>query len=43
MAKDIGAPGTYDYGPERVSCLSQLMTNWIGDNGFLKKLYAEVR
>lgn len=43
LARDIGAPGAYDYGPERITWLSQLMTNWIGDDGFLKQLYAEVR
>jgi len=43
MARDVGVPAAYDFGPQRVSWLSHLMTNWIGDNGFLKKLSAEVR
>ena len=43
MARSIGAPGPYDYGPERVAWLSQLMTDFIGDHGFLRRLYAEVR
>ena len=43
LAKEVGVPGAYDYGPERISWLSQLMTNWIGDDGFLKRLYVEVR
>lgn len=43
MARAIGAPAAYDYGPERVTWLSHLMTDWIGDDGFLKRLYAEVR
>lgn len=42
-AKQIGAPGAYDYGPQRISWLSHLMTNWIGDDGFLKKLDAQLR
>ena len=43
LARAIGAPGAYDYGPERVTWLSQIMTDYIGDAGFLKRLYAEVR
>jgi acyl dehydratase len=43
MARAIGAPGAYDYGPERIAWLSQAMTDYIGDHGFLKRLYAEVR
>ena len=29
--------------PQRVSCLSVLLTNWIGDDGFLWKFRAELR
>ena len=43
LAQVVGTPGAYDYGPQRVSWLSHLLTNWIGDDGFLKRLYAEVR
>lgn len=43
FARRVGAPGAYDYGPERISWLGHLMTNWIGDDGFLKQLRAEVR
>lgn len=43
FARQIGAPGAYDYGPERVAWLSQLVTDFIGDHGFLKRHYAEVR
>ena len=43
LAKHIGAPGAYDYGPERIAWLSQAMTDFVGDHGFVKKLYAEVR
>ena len=42
-AGEIGVPLAYDYGPQRISWLGHLMTNWIGDDGFLKKLSAEVR
>lgn len=43
LATAIGAPGPYDYGPERITWLSQLMTDFIGDAGFLKRLGAQVR
>ena len=42
MARAVGAPGAYDYGPERVSWMGHLMTNWIGDDGWLYKLNAKV-
>jgi len=43
MAQEIGVPGAYDYGHQRICWLGNLMTNWMGDDGFLKKLYAELR
>lgn len=43
FAQQVGAPAAYDYGPQRISWLGQLMTNWMGDDGFLKKLEVEVR
>jgi len=42
-AREIGIPGAYDYGCQRISWLGHLLTNWIGDDGFVKKLYAEIR
>ncbi len=42
-AEEIGIPGAYDYGPQRISWLGHLLTNWMGDDGFLKRLYAELR
>jgi acyl dehydratase len=43
LAMKVGVPGAYDYGPERCSWLSQAITNWIGDDGMLHKLYCEIR
>lgn len=43
FAQEVGVPAAYDYGPERVSWMGHLLTNWIGDDGFLKKLWAQVR
>jgi len=42
-AQEIGIGGAYDYGSQRVSWLGHLLTNWIGDEGFLWKLHAELR
>lgn len=43
LAKSVGVPEAYDYGPERISWLSVMLTNWIGDAGFLEELYCEIR
>ena len=43
LAREVGVPGAYDYGPQRISWLGNLMTHWIGDDGFLRKLEVEVR
>lgn len=42
-AQEIGLPGAYDYGCQRISWLGQLLTNWMGDYGFLKRLRGELR
>jgi len=39
----VGAPGAYDYGPERCSWLTHHMTNWMGDDGFLRKASCKIR
>jgi acyl dehydratase len=43
LAKAVGVPAAYDYGPERVSWLGHLMTDWLGDDGFLQRLNVQVR
>ena len=43
LAKSVGVPEAYDYGPERISWLATMLTNWIGDHGFLEELYCEIR
>ncbi|MFH1485821.1 MAG: MaoC family dehydratase N-terminal domain-containing protein [Chloroflexota bacterium] len=42
-AQGVAVPGAYDFGCQRISWLGHLMTNWIGDDGFLKVLYGELR
>lgn len=39
----VGAPGAYDYGPERCSWLTHHATNWMGDDGFLRKASCKIR
>lgn len=36
-------PGQFDFGPQRVCWLSQMATDWMGDDGILRKLHASVR
>jgi hypothetical protein len=43
FALEVGAPGAYDYGPERNSWLTHHITNWIGDDGFLHKSKCQIR
>jgi len=43
FALEVGAPGAYDYGPERTSWLTHQLTNWMGDDGFLRKSHCKVR
>jgi acyl dehydratase len=37
-AQTIGIPGAYDYGCQRISWLDNVITNWMGDDGFIKNL-----
>lgn len=39
----VGAPGAYDYGPERCSWLTHHLTNWMGDDGFLRSATCKIR
>jgi acyl dehydratase len=43
FALEVGAPGAYDYGPERTSWLTHHLTNWMGDTGFLHKASCKIR
>ncbi len=43
FALEVGAPGAYDYGPERNSWLIHHLTNWMGDTGFLHKAHCKIR
>jgi len=43
MALMVGAPGAYDYGPERCSWLTHQLTDWMGDAGFLVRASCKLR
>lgn len=43
MARDVGMPGGYDVGPQRISWLGQLLTNWVGDDGFVRAMAVKLR
>ncbi|PKB79560.1 MAG: hypothetical protein BZY88_12730 [SAR202 cluster bacterium Io17-Chloro-G9] len=43
FARRVGVSEAYDYGPQRVSWLCQVVTNWIGDDGFIREFWGEVR
>jgi acyl dehydratase len=43
FALRVGAPGAYDYGPERCSWLTHHITNWMGDDAFLRRATCKIR
>ena len=43
MAQEVGMPGIYDLGPHRLSWLDRYVTDWMGDDAFLKKLGGRLR
>ena len=42
-AQELGLPTSYDYGGQRETWLCHLVTDWMGDEGWLWKLYCEHR
>jgi len=43
FALEVGAPGAYDYGPERTSWMLHHLTNWCGDAGFVTGSKTQIR
>lgn len=43
MAARAGLPQTYDFGGERVAWMSNIVTHWIGDHGFMHHLSVRLR
>ena len=42
MAREFGFPSAHDTGVQRVAWLGNLLTNWMGDDGFLKKMDVDI-
>ncbi len=43
LAQQAGVPAAYDLGPQRISWMGQVVTSWMGDEGFLQRLAVRVR
>ncbi|ORV57450.1 acyl dehydratase [Mycobacterium florentinum] len=43
LARRVGTPRAYDYGPERASWLTHHITDWMGDDGFLVEHESQIR
>jgi hypothetical protein len=43
MAQITGLPGCYDFGGERIGWMEHGVTNWMGNDGFLRKLSVQIR
>ena len=43
MGRNVGIPAAFDMGPQRGAWFTQFLTNWMGDDGFLKFEHHEVR
>ena len=43
LARLVGTPRAYDYGPERCSWLLHHLTDWIGDDGFIQNHECQIR
>jgi acyl dehydratase len=43
FARTVGAPGAYDFGPERCSWLVSYVSNWMGDDAHLRAHSSRIR
>ena len=43
LARYIGVPGIYDVAVQRTHWMSTLVTNWVGDNGWIKRVWNQFR
>lgn len=42
VAQQLGLPAAYEAGPQRVCWLVHLLTNWMGDDGFVKRFHVDI-
>ena len=43
FAQRTGNPLAYDYGPQRTAWMTHVVTNWIGDDGWLRMMDLQIR
>ena len=43
FAREIGVPAAYDYGAQRVGWSCNFLTNWMGDDAWLKRMWVQIR
>jgi len=43
FARMVGAPGAYDFGPERIGWLAHMLSDWMGDDGMIRRLNVQIR
>jgi len=43
LAASIGMPGPYDYGPQRIAWFDHRVADWMGDDGWMKRLNVSLR
>ena len=43
LAAYIGQPAPFDYGVQRTEMCQQLMSNWMGDDGFIRRMVVPLR
>lgn len=42
-AKAIGMPTVYDYGPQRIAWFDHALSDWMGDDGWIRRLQVQLR
>jgi acyl dehydratase len=42
LAREIGMPGPYDYGPQRIAWFDHAVSDWMGDAGFTRRLSVQL-
>lgn len=43
LAASIGMPGPYDYGPQRIAWFDHRVADWMGDDGWMRRLSVSLR
>lgn len=43
LARAIGMPATYDYGPQRIAWFDHCLSDWMGDDGWVRRLKVSLR